>query len=69
MAKKKSYKTQLIRGGLSRSNFNETSESLFLTSSFVYDSAEEAELCFKEKKKNSCILDLEIQQLKYFKKN
>lgn len=51
MAKKKSYKTQLIRGGLSRSNFNETSESLFLTSSFVYDSAEEAELCFKEKKK------------------
>ena len=51
MGKKKSYKTDLIRGGLNRSNFNETSESLFLTSGFVYDNAEEAELCFNEKKK------------------
>lgn len=51
MGKKKSYKTDLIRGGLNRSNFNETSESLFLTSGFVYDNAEEAELCFNEKKR------------------
>ncbi len=49
--KKKSNNTQLIRHGNLRSNFNETSESLFLTSGFIYKSAEEAELCFKEKKK------------------
>ena len=49
--KKKSNNTQLIRSGNLRSNFNETSESLFLTSGFIYNSAEEAELCFKEKKK------------------
>ena len=49
--KKKSNNTQLIRYGNLRSNFNETSESLFLTSGFIYNSAEEAELCFKEKKK------------------
>ena len=33
--------------GLSRSGFDETSEALFLTSGFVYDSAEEAEAAFK----------------------
>ena len=49
--KKKSNNTQLIRHGNLRSNFNETSESLFLTSGFIYKSAEEAELCFKDKKK------------------
>ena len=49
--KKKSNNTNLIRHGNLRSNFNETSESLFLTSGFIYKSAEEAELCFKEKKK------------------
>ena len=49
--KKKSNNTHLIRHGNLRSNFNETSESLFLTSGFIYKSAEEAELCFKEKKK------------------
>ena len=49
--KKKSNNTDLIRHGNLRSNFNETSESLFLTSGFIYKSAEEAELCFKEKKK------------------
>ena len=50
IVKKKSVNTQLIRHGNIRSNFNETSESLFLTSGFIYKSAEEAELCFKEKK-------------------
>jgi O-succinylhomoserine sulfhydrylase len=39
--------TNLIRGGLNRSQFNETSEALFLTSGFVYDSAEQAEAIFK----------------------
>ena len=37
-----------VRGGLSRSNFDETSEALFLTSGYVYSSAEEAEAAFKD---------------------
>ncbi len=39
--------TSLVRGGLERSGFGETSEALFLNSGFVYDSAEEAEARFK----------------------
>ena len=39
--------TNLIRGGLQRSEFKETSEALFLNSGFVYDSAEQAEAIFK----------------------
>ncbi len=39
--------TQLVHGGTVRSNFGETSEALFLTSGFVYDSAEQAEATFK----------------------
>jgi O-succinylhomoserine sulfhydrylase len=35
-----------VRGGLRRSEFEETSEALFLTSGYVYDSAEEAERAF-----------------------
>jgi len=42
--------TQLIRGGTSRSAFDETSEGLFLTSGYVYSSAEEAETTFKGEK-------------------
>lgn len=38
--------TLLVHGGQSRSNFDETSESLYLTSGFVYDSAEQAEATF-----------------------
>lgn len=38
--------TQLVRGGLSRSGFDETAEALYLTSGFVYGSAEEAEAAF-----------------------
>ena len=49
--KKIHYKTGLIRGGINRTNFNETSEALFLNSGFVYKTAEEAEKAFKEKKK------------------
>ena len=50
MKKKKKNATNLIRGGLQRSNFSETSEPLFLTSGFVYETAEEAEKSFKEEK-------------------
>jgi len=39
--------TNLIRGGLARSAFDETSEALFLTSGYVYGSPEEAEAAFK----------------------
>ncbi len=39
--------TALVHGGLSRSQFGETSEALYLTQGFVYDSAEAAEARFK----------------------
>jgi O-succinylhomoserine sulfhydrylase len=38
--------TLLVRGGTMRTNQDETSEALFLTSGFVYDSAEQAEATF-----------------------
>jgi O-succinylhomoserine sulfhydrylase len=39
--------TLAVRGGLDRSEFGETAEALYLTSGFVYDSAEAAEARFK----------------------
>ncbi len=39
--------TEMVRGGLTRSGFDETSEALYLTSGYVYTSAEEAEAAFK----------------------
>jgi O-succinylhomoserine sulfhydrylase len=47
MSRKLRPATQLVRGGLNRSNHGETSEAMFLTSGFVYDSAEQAEATFK----------------------
>ncbi len=38
--------THLIHGGSLRSHFGETSEAMFLTSGFIYDSAEQAEATF-----------------------
>ncbi|MEV6770532.1 O-succinylhomoserine sulfhydrylase [Nocardia sp. NPDC051030] len=38
--------TQAVRGGLRRSGFEETSEALYLSSGFVYESAEAAEASF-----------------------
>ncbi len=38
--------TRLVRGGTERSPFSETSEGLFMTSGYVYDSPEEAEAAF-----------------------
>ncbi len=38
--------TTLVHGGTTRSNFDETAEALFLTSGFVYASAEQAEATF-----------------------
>ncbi len=48
---KKKTSTKLIRGGINRTHFSETSEPLFLTSGFVYKTAQEAEKAFKEEKK------------------
>ncbi|MEO8713383.1 MAG: O-succinylhomoserine sulfhydrylase [Acetobacteraceae bacterium] len=38
--------TRLVHGGIERTHHQETSEALFLTSGFVYDSAEQAEATF-----------------------
>ena len=46
MAKTFRPATQLIHGGTTRSMHGETSEALYLTSGFVYDSAEQAEATF-----------------------
>ena len=40
-------RTRLVRGGTRRTEFGETSEALFLTSGFVYDSPETAQARFK----------------------
>ena len=39
--------TQMVRGGMERSPFDETCEALFMTSGYVYSSPEEAELAFE----------------------
>jgi len=39
--------TQLVRAGLNRSQFRETSEALYLNSGFVFESAGQAEAAFK----------------------
>jgi len=38
--------TKLVHGGIQRSEFGETAEALFLTSGYIYDSAEQAEGTF-----------------------
>ncbi|MCB2100135.1 MAG: O-succinylhomoserine sulfhydrylase [Rhodobacterales bacterium] len=43
--------TRLVRGATARSGFAETSEALFMTSGYVYESAEEAEAAFKGERK------------------
>jgi O-succinylhomoserine sulfhydrylase len=40
-------RTLLVRGGLKRSEFQETSEAIFTTSGYIYKTAEEAEQTFK----------------------
>lgn len=50
MSKKGNYRsrTRLVHEGQNRSSFGETSEALYLTSGFVYDSTEQAEARFRE---------------------
>ena len=45
--RKYGLKTRLVRGGLKRSENGETSEALYLTSGYAYDSPESAEARFK----------------------
>jgi O-succinylhomoserine sulfhydrylase len=40
--------TALVHGGITRSQWNETAEALYLTQGFVYNSAEQAEARFKQ---------------------
>jgi len=49
MSKKRNFRpaTALVHGGTMRSGFGETSEAIYLTQGFVYDSAEGAEARFK----------------------
>ena len=47
----KKLSTKILKSAINRSNFNETSEALFLTSGFIYKSAQEAEKAFKDEKK------------------
>ncbi|MBV8457822.1 MAG: aminotransferase class I/II-fold pyridoxal phosphate-dependent enzyme, partial [Acetobacteraceae bacterium] len=39
--------TALVHGGIQRTGFGETAEALFLTSGYIYDSAEQAEATFE----------------------
>ena len=41
-----SLQTKLVRGATARSQFGETNEAIFMTSGYVYESAEEAEQSF-----------------------
>ena len=47
LARSYRQETRLVHGGTLRSEFGETSEALFLTQGFVYDSAEQCEARFK----------------------
>ena len=48
--KKSEYRlsTKLVRGGLNRSQNRETSEALFMSSGYVYDSAEQAGAAYRD---------------------
>lgn len=45
-------KTNLVRGGTDRSEFQETSEAIFATSGYIYKTAEEAESAFQGENAN-----------------
>ena len=64
----KGKNSKLIRGALSKTQFREQSESLFLTSGFVYESAEQAEAIFKGEETGFSIQGMPIQQSIHLKK-
>ncbi len=54
--------TRLVHGGALRSQYGETSEALFLTQGFVYDTAEAAEARFKGTSRASSMRASAIRQ-------
>ena len=42
--------TQLVRGGTHRSEFAETNEAIFMTSGYVYETAEQAQRAFRRRR-------------------
>ena len=48
------WQTRMVRGGTRRSQFQETSEAIFMTSGFIYTEAEQAEAAFKNE--NDCFI-------------
>ena len=46
----KHFETQAIRGQLERTEYNEHSVPVFLTSSFVFDSAEDMRAAFNDER-------------------
>ena len=65
---KRKKNTRLVHEGINRTVFSETSEPIFLTSGFVYESAKEAEYAFKEKKKDIYIRGMGTQLLMCLRK-
>ena len=53
MSTKKHFETQAIRKQTERSHFGEHSTPLYLTSSFVFDDAEEMRASFAEEKEKN----------------
>jgi len=64
----KGKNSKLIRGALNKTQFREQSESLFLTSGFVYQTAEQAEAILKVMKQDFSILGMPTQQSIHLKK-
>jgi O-succinylhomoserine sulfhydrylase len=55
MRNKNKFETDAIRTQLERSQFQEHSNPLFLTSSFVFEDAEEMRAAFAEEKGTQCV--------------
>jgi len=64
----KGKNSKLIRGALNKTHFREQSESLFLTSGFVYESAEQAEAIFKGDEQDFSTHAMLTQRLIHLKK-
>ncbi|MGA0967063.1 MAG: O-succinylhomoserine sulfhydrylase, partial [Flavobacteriaceae bacterium] len=51
--KKQKFETQAVRNQMERSQYGEHSASLYLTSSFVFDDAEDMRASFAEEKQRN----------------
>jgi len=64
----KGKNSKLIRGALNRTQFREQSESLFLTSGFVYQVLSKQKQFLKEMKQDFSTHDMPTRQLIHLKK-